>query len=76
MVAAKVEAWRSSKMMGFVRQHLFGSAEGHANKAFSTFTTELSVFTDPVVVMIWESLHQVLFPSADLAIAIPVREED
>lgn len=48
MVAAKVEAWRSSKMMGFVRQHLFGSAEGHANKAFSTFTTELSVFTDPV----------------------------
>lgn len=48
MVAAKVEAWRSSKMMGFVRQHLFGSAEGHASKAFSTFTTELSVFTDPV----------------------------
>lgn len=56
MVAARVKAWSSSKMVGFLRLCLFGSAQGRANKAFSTFTTKLSVFTDPVVIMIWESL--------------------
>lgn len=55
MIAAKVEVRSSSKIMGFVRQYLFGSAWGHANKAFSSFTTELSVLTDLGAVMIWES---------------------
>ncbi|RLW12940.1 hypothetical protein DV515_00000119 [Chloebia gouldiae] len=51
---------------------LFLGNRVHANKAFSTFTTELSVFTDPAVVMIF-LCHQELFPNADLAVAIPIR---
>lgn len=75
MLTAKLEAW-SSKMMGSVSQHLFAQAQRHANKAFSTLTTELSMFIDPVLVIIWEPLHHVLFPNADLEIAVPARQED